>query len=134
VSAREKDVSRSAPRRSGSETRQRANGAVLVRLLPDERARIEAKARAAGLSLAAYLRACALGDAGPRARRSAPVNAELLARATAQLNKVGSNLNQIAHALNGKDSPYEVFSVETLAEVRQAVADIREAVGRRERP
>lgn len=128
------DKKRPAPRRSGSETRRRGKGAVLVRLLPEERALLETKADAASLSLAAYLRACGLGDAGPRARRRPPVNAELLARAVAQLNKVGSNLNQIAHALNAGRSHYEAFNIETLAEVRQAVAEIRKAVGRKDRP
>jgi hypothetical protein len=41
-----------------------------------------------------------LGTPGPRAKRSPPVNAEALGRATAALNKVGSNLNQVAHRLN----------------------------------
>ena len=39
----------SAPKQSGSETRQRGKGAVLVRLLPTERAMLEAKAQAAQL-------------------------------------------------------------------------------------
>ncbi len=47
-------------KRSGSEKRQRASGADLVRLLPDERATLEGKSREVGLSLAAFLRACSL--------------------------------------------------------------------------
>jgi hypothetical protein len=122
-------------RRSGSEKRQRATGAVLVRLLPDERAALEGKSRDVGLSLASFLRACGLGTPGPRAKRSPPVNAEALGRATAALNKVGSNLNQIAHALNAEGAALtaqECFAA--LAETRAAAAAIRQIVGRKDRP
>jgi hypothetical protein len=121
-------------KRSGSERRQRGKGAVLVRLLPEERAAVEEKAREVGLSLASFLRACGLGTPGPRARRSPPVNAEALGRATAALNKVGSNLNQIAHALNAGGvglTTQECFAA--LAETRAAAAAIREIVGRKDR-
>jgi hypothetical protein len=123
----------SAPSRnnSGSEKRQRDRGAILVRLLPEERATIEAKARAAGLSLASFARAAMLGSAGPRARRAPTVNAELLGYAIAALNKAGSNLNQIARALNS-DRPIAIDRcLVTLAEVQSAAARIRDCVGRR---
>ena len=107
---------------------------VSVRCLPEERDELEMKARDAGLTLASYLRACALGTPGPRARRSPPVNAEALARATAALNKVGSNINQIAHVLNaggaiGMAREY----ISALAVVREAAAAIREIVRRKDR-
>jgi hypothetical protein len=122
-------------KRSGSEKRQRAKGAVLVRLLPDERAAAEERAREVGLSLASFFRACGLGTTGPRAQRSPTVNAEALGRATAALNKVGSNLNQIAHHLNAGGATvtaHECFAA--LAEARAAAAAIREIVGRKDRP
>ena len=121
--------------RSGSEKRKRGKGAILVRLLPDERAAVEARAREVGLSLASFGRAAMLGTPGPRARRSPPVNAEALGRATAALNKVGSNLNQVAHRLNAGDptlTDQECFAA--LAEARAAAAAIREIVGRKDRP
>ena len=120
-----------ARKRSGSEKRQRG-APVSVRLLPEEREQVQAKARAAGLSLAAYGRAVMLGDPGIRARRAPTVNAEAIARATAALNKVGSNLNQIAHTLNAGRA---VGSAETLAAVAE-VSDIlqlfRAAAGMKE--
>ncbi len=119
--------------RSGSNKRQRAHGAVLVRLLPDERAAIEARAREAGLSLAAFLRAAALGTPGPRARRSPHVNAEALGRATAALNKVGNNLNQIARGVNAGFAPLVQECLAALFEARAAAAAIREIVGRKDR-
>jgi hypothetical protein len=121
-------------KRSGSEKRQRGVP-VSVRFLPDERATVEAKAREVGLSLAGFLRACGLGTAGPRARRSPPVNAEALGRATAVLNKVGSNLNQIARVLNAGGSGVTAREYNaTLADVRVALTGILEIVGRKERP
>ena len=48
----------------------------------------------------AYIRAATLGDAGPRARRRAPVDIAALMQALVALNRVGNNQNQIAHALN----------------------------------
>ncbi|WP_263351360.1 plasmid mobilization protein [Acidicapsa acidisoli] len=120
--------------RSGSERRKRGKGAILVRLLPEERIAVEERARDAGLSLASFLRACGLGTPGPRARRLPPVNAEALGRATAALNKVGSNLNQIAHGLNAGNysmTMQECFAA--LAEARAAAAAIREIVGRKDR-
>lgn len=119
--------------RSGSNKRQR-DGAVLVRLLPEERAAIEQKAREAGLSLAGFLRACALGTPGPRARRSPHVNAEALGRAMAALNKVGSNLNQMTRGLNAGFAPLAQECLAALLETRAAAAAIREILGRKDRP
>lgn len=120
-------------KRSGSERRQRGVP-VSVRFLPDERAAVEDRARDVGLSVASFLRACGLGTPGPRARRSPPVNAEALGRATAALNKVGSNLNQVAYRLNAGDrslTQHECFAA--LAEVRTALARILELLGRKDR-
>jgi hypothetical protein len=120
-------------RRSGSQRRQR-NQKIGVGCDAAEFVIIDHNARAAGLSRASYLRALALGSPGPRARRSPPVNAEALAHATAALNKVGSNLNQIARALNAGAATIaanECFTA--LGEVRAAVARILKIVGRTER-
>ncbi len=95
---------------------------------------MEEKARLTGLSVASFLRACGLGTPGPRARRSAPVDAEALGHATAALNRVGNNVNQIAHRLNIAGSSItadECFAA--LAEIRAAAATIREIVGRKDR-
>jgi hypothetical protein len=105
-----------------------------------ERAEMEARASASGLSLGAYLRACALGDAGPRARRRPPVEREQLGRANAEINRVGNNLNQIARALNeaALEDPGELAYqlreldqsiVATLTELSVTLAAIRGALG-----
>ena len=120
-------------KRSGSQKRVR------VRKIPvacdeTEFLQIDDRARAVGLSRPSFLRACGLGTPGPRARRSPTVNAEALGHATAALNKVGSNLNQIAHVLNAGRShvtAQECFAA--LAEVRAALARILEILGRKDR-
>ena len=54
--------------------------------------------------------------------------------ATAALNKAGSNLNQIAHALNSAKAVGTKESLEALAETREAVSRILDIVGRKDRP
>ncbi len=113
----------------GSQQRQRQQG-VRARVTPDEYAAIEKRARAAGLSTAAYLRACALGDKGPRSQRRPPVELEQFGKAIAELNKIGSNVNQIAHAVNlGKD-PDRILLKRMAEELSIAVGELLRAAGR----
>ncbi len=94
-----------------------------------EHAQLVAKSRAAGLSVGAYVRACALGDAGPRARRRATIDRELLAINNAALNRVGSNLNQIAKTLNQGDSIDPFESRTAITELLAVLAANRRALG-----
>jgi hypothetical protein len=120
-------------RRSGSQKRQR-NRNISVPVDGAEFLSIDGKARTAGLSRAAFLRACALGTPGPRAQRSPSIEIEALAQATAALNKVGSNLNQIARMLNaGGAVSLAHSSFAALTETRTAVVRILDIVGRRDR-
>jgi multidrug resistance efflux pump len=116
---------KAAPR---SETRQRAKRET-IRFLDEEHAAIRAKAESAGLSFGAYLRACALGDAGPRARRSPTIDRKVAAQAIAELNKAGSNLNQIAHAVNMKNWPGRAPVERATAAVNRAALQILQAFG-----
>ena len=120
-------------KRSGSQKRRRRH-AVNVTYDDDEFLQVQEKANAAGLSLASFLRAGSLGTPGPRARRSPPLNAEALARATGAVNKVGSNLNQIARVLNAARAVAATEILAAAAEAQAAMASIREAVGRTARP
>ncbi len=120
-------------RRSGSQKRRR-NRHIDVCCDESEFVIIDDKARTAGMSMAAFLRTCALGSPGPRAQRAPTVNAKALAHATAALNKVGSNLNQMARVLNAGAATIaanECFAA--LAEVRAVTARILEVVGRKTR-
>ena len=121
----------SAPR-SGSQKRQRVKS-LQIALTPEEFTVACDRAAAAGLSPSSYGRALLLGAPGPRARRSPPLNAELLAHAVAQLNKAGSNLNQIARILNAGHAVGSREAVDALRDTRAAVVQILDIVGRRDR-
>lgn len=121
----------SAFKRSGSQKRQRSR-CVAVWLTEAEYAATEARAGEAGLSLSSFGRALFLGSPGPRARRRPTVHARALALATAALNQIGNNFNQIAHALNAGGAfslagPYSA----ALADVRHTLHVIREAAAGR---
>lgn len=126
-------VVQALPPRSGSQRRQRSKS-YQIALTPEEFAVACERAAAAGLSPSSYGRLLLLGTSGPRARRSPPLNAELLAHAVAQLNKVGSNLNQIARILNAALAVDAKEVSDTLANTRAAVSRILDIVGRRDRP
>jgi hypothetical protein len=111
-----------------SETRERRKR-VTVRFLDSEFAVLESKAEAAGLSLGSYMRACSLGDPGPRAQRSPSVNRELAAQAIAELNKAGSNLNQIAHGVNMAKYPAAEAVREACTAVQEAARQILRSFG-----
>lgn len=113
----------------GSNKRQRSKQAV-VRLTEAEAVELQSRARRAGLSAGAYLRACALGDSGPRAKRAPPVNRELLGEALASLNRVGNNLNQIAKQLNSGGHPDRAAMAESRAELVAILELILDALGR----
>ena len=100
----------------------------ILRLTAEERTTLEAKATAAGLSVAGYLRAAALGASGPKRRRRPTIDQAALLAATAALNRIGNNLNQLTRATNqGRDADE---LAETLAELRAAGAAVREALQR----
>lgn len=85
--------------RHGTEKRQR-NKIARIRFTAEEFNMAAAKANKAGLSFGAFVRALALGDAGPRARRSRPVNNQILVQVHGLHGKYGNNMNQIAYKLN----------------------------------
>lgn len=113
-----------APRkgRSGSQKRQRAKLAGMA-CTPEERAQLEAAAERAGMTLSSYMRLKCFGTAGPRAMRRPPVERAALAQLLAQLGKCGSNLNQIARALNrGREEP--PYTDDAIREFRQTCDEI----------
>jgi hypothetical protein len=127
------DNSLPVARRSGSQKRQRQRK-IGVNCDDDEFLAIDHKARSAGMSLASFVRSCALGSPGLRAKRTPPINAKELAAATAALNKVGGNLNQIARVLNTSRVTIAAHEyVAVLKDVRSALDLILELVGRKGR-
>lgn len=96
-----------------------------VRCTTEERIAIKAVADKAGLSVGAYLRAAALGNAGPRAVRRPPIERKELARLLGHLGKVGSNLNQLAHAYNRVG---QTPALVELTAMRGQVMELRDAL------
>jgi hypothetical protein len=113
---------------SGSERRRRLHK-VDTRWDELEYASLRAATNATGLTRGGYIRALVMATPGPRAQRAPSFDARALAKATAALNKVGSNLNQIARVLNSGGSGVTTqacFGV--LDDVRLAVAQILDIV------
>ncbi len=98
---------------------------ISVRCTAKERSRIDETARSAGLSIGAYLRFLALGEVGPRAVRRPPIERKELARLLGHLGKVGSNINQLAHAFNQRSSA-PAFA--ELSGIREYVKEMRNAL------
>ena len=98
---------------------------ISVRCTAEERAAIDEAARTAGLSVGAYLRTLALGKAGPRAVRRPPIERKELARLLGHLGKVGSNINQLAHAFNSRG---RVPALAELNRIREYVGEMRNAL------
>jgi hypothetical protein len=99
--------------------------AISFRCTANNHAVIDEAATRAGLSIGAYLRALALGSAGPRAVRRPPVERRELARLLGHLGKVGSNINQLAYAYN-RDRL--VPALAELVGIRRDVGEMRAAL------
>lgn len=111
-----------------SDKRQRTE-TLFARVTPEEKSAFVARADRAGMASAAFMRALALGDAGPRARRRRPVEHQALVQALAALNRVGNNLNQIARNTNrGMDIDVPQLR-DALHQYHQVIAAIYEALG-----
>jgi Bacterial mobilisation protein (MobC) len=98
---------------------------VNVRCNDHERTAIGQRAHQAGLSVGAYMRRQALGDAGPRAVRRPPAEHAELVRLLAHLGKIGSNINQLAHAYNSKGA---VPGFPELLAIRKEMGEMRAAL------
>jgi hypothetical protein len=119
----------SKPRR-GTETRQKSVP-VTTRYSPAEFAQLDEAASRAGLTRASFQRVQSLGTPPKtRSTRRAPIERELLAKALGQLGKVGSNLNQLAHAAN-LDGAERVEAMLTIAALRELLPVFMEALGRK---
>jgi hypothetical protein len=108
---------------SGSDKRQRTRQC-LVRFTEQEYAEVAARADRAGRPTAAFLRAAALGDAGPRAQRRPPADHVALRQILGQCGRIGNNLNQIARQLHQGRR----INIPELRETLRAYLDIRTAI------
>jgi hypothetical protein len=123
----EPSVRRAAPWRGRKRTEagEAKNEFIGLRVTAADLARIEEKAQESGLKIGGYLRALALGSAGPRAVKRPRVEREQLARLLGEIGKLGSNVNQLAKWSNTEKAP---ASLPELAQIRADIATMREAV------
>ena len=98
---------------------------IAVRCTVEDHALIAQWAAEAGLSTGGYLRALALGSAGPRAVKRPLAERDLLVRILGELGKLGSNVNQTAKWSNTAKEPP---SARELARMREDIAAMRAAV------
>lgn len=113
----------------GSERRQRS-AKTDIRWSIDEHARVIARAEAAGMSVAAFIRHQALGASGPRSVRRLPIDAIAVRQLIGQLGYVGNNLNQLTRLANMGDleEPGELSPV--LAKIDLALDACMQALGK----
>ncbi len=98
---------------------------IAVRCTAEDHALIAQWASEAGLSTGGYLRALALGSAGPRAVKRPLAERDLLARILGLLGKLGSNVNQTAKWSNTERA---APSFAEIVKMREDIAAMRAAV------
>lgn len=114
--------------RSGSQKRQKLN-MVTTGYDDSELAALDEAASKAGLTRASYQRVQTLGTPPKtRSTRRPPIERELLAKLLGQIGKVGSNLNQLAHAAN-LDRTYRAEIMDAVAENRALSREVMKAIG-----
>jgi hypothetical protein len=118
-------VKKPAPWRGRRRVIDPKNKFISVRCTAEDHAEIDEQATKAGLSKGAYLRALALGEPGPRAVRRPPIERKELARLLGHLGKVGSNINQLAHAKNANGA---FPGLPELTAIRRDIGEMRDAL------
>jgi hypothetical protein len=86
-------------RRSGTEKRRKSK-VVGVRLNEEDYAALLNEAEAHNLTPPSYIREYKLKTTGVRSRRRPAADVAAISELYAKLNRIGNNINQIAHAMN----------------------------------
>lgn len=105
-----------------------------IRLSKDERAEIERRATAAGLTIGGYCKSIIFNSPPSRRSRRPPVDKIELARLLGEIGRLGNNLNQIARKLNA-ESLIEIPELESaLKDLAILRASVVMALGYKEAP
>lgn len=106
----------------------RRDAQVHLRLTDADAERMRARAAAAGMSLSAYIRRAALGDGAPAPSPAA--DARELRPLYGELRRCGSNVNQIARALNtyGAEGAGDAAVASALASLERACDAVTDAM------
>ena len=94
-----------------------------VRFNEQEKAALAEKASHAGITRSDFIRLATLNTPPPRGRRVPSVNEKMLAQVLAQLGKIGSNVNQLAHYAHlDKFQPHSIeLAMRDLHEMRHVL-------------
>jgi hypothetical protein len=115
----------SAPWRGRKRVADPQTHVVHIRCTPAKHAAYDAAAARAGISISEYFRTMADGKPGPRAIPRPPIERAELARLLGELGKLGSNVNQMARAMN---TTGDLPERDDLAAARAAIEEMRGAV------
>ena len=115
--------------RSGSQTRQKLR-MVTTAYDEDDFRKLDEAASRAGLTRASFQRVQSLSAPKTRSTRRPPIERAMLAKLLGQLGKVGSNLNQIAHAAHIDRAERGAASA-VITELRALLPHILQAMGRK---
>ena len=102
-----------------------------LRLSREERAEIEKRAEAAGLSLGGYCKSVILGSP-PRRFRRPQVDRVELARLLGELGRVGNNLNQLTRLAHSEGAIQITELKEALIDLAEVRAGVMLVLGYRE--
>lgn len=109
-------------KRDWSKVRRSPHAYVTVWLTPEQRAYIERQAEAAGVSMSEYMKAAAMAVEPVRRRPQPSVDRRVCGTILAELGKIGSNVNQIARAVN----QYATLTLEDFKRLRSIDAHLGE--------
>ena len=116
------------PKKSGTGNRRKQD-VMTFRVTAAERAEVQTAATAAGLKAGSYIRESLLKAPQTHKRRRPLADVAALARLIGELNRVGGNVNQIAHAINLGETPLAAQIRNVLATHQEILRAIREAMG-----
>lgn len=112
-------------RRRKEDSSERRTAGLRLQLTPAERAELDARAATTGRNLSDYARIVLLSDL----KKPAPSvrNVRALGQLVVALNRIGNNVNQLAHVANAiNEIPSERALRELTAQIKAAVAKVME--------
>lgn len=116
-------------KKSGSNKRKRQHQ-LLIRLNDEEHALLEHDAARVGTTMASYARQVLVDAPIPKQAKRPAIETELLRKTLAELNKIGSNINQLARSHNQGLSPYHEIVEAELDVLNDAILQVLTALGK----
>lgn len=119
------------PKRDWKSVRRRRNKQLNLRLSSQEYQQIKEDADRMEITIGAYIRKVVLNAPIPRQSKRPNIQVQKLGSLLGQIGKIGSNINQIAHAANA-NIPCEKSILENeLNALKEIRRDIKKALGKK---